>query len=73
MNPLPDQTAGWTWDGGIRPQGKLIEFAPFPIGRSQPLVHARVNGTNVVEDGQRLEQHPKLQVRALTIIRAVRD
>ena len=42
VNPIPDQTAGFTWDGGPRPQAPLIMFAPFPIGRSQPLVHATV-------------------------------
>lgn len=69
VNPIPDQTAGFTWDGGPRPQAPLIMFAPFPIGRSQPLVHAIVgavagdtnDAAEIVEDCQRLEQHPRLQ------------
>ena len=46
VNPLPDQTAGWTWDGGLRPQAQLLQFAPFPIGRSQPFVRAHIESSS---------------------------
>ena len=61
MNPVPDSQAGWTWDGGPRPQSPLLAFAPFPVGRSQPLVVARIGSRSVTQDCQRLEQVPKLE------------
>ena len=60
-NPVPDSAAGFTWDGGPRPQGKLVSFAPFPDGQSRPLVTATIGGSQVSEDCHRFEQVPRLE------------